>query len=41
MVLLPSIISFPSAWATQILTYALQVDLEIASVARSQVAGDV
>lgn len=41
MVLLQPNISFPSAWATQVLTYALQVDLEMASVARNQVAGDV
>ena len=40
MVLLQPTISFPSVWVTQVLAYALQVDLAIASVARSQIAGD-
>lgn len=41
MVVLQPTISFPSAWVTQVLAYTLQVDLAIASVARSQIAGDI
>lgn len=40
LVLLQPIISFPSAWETEVLAQAIQVDLAVASVARSQIAGD-